>query len=82
MSDGLMKVLVGVLGGALLVLLLFGGLSGGGMTGGYGGPGHMTYGGMMGWGPFGASFSLVPSVALLGLVAALVAWIVRRAQRS
>jgi hypothetical protein len=48
MSD-ILKVILGVLGGAIAVLLLIGGFSGGGM----GGMGSMMSGGMMGGGIFG-----------------------------
>jgi uncharacterized membrane protein len=72
MSDGL-KVLLGVLGRAIVVLLLLGVFSGGGM----GGMGYMMSGGMMGGGIVGMLFMLLFWV----LVIALVVWIVGQSQR-
>lgn len=68
MSDGI-KVALGVLGGALLILVLmvtFGG-------GGFFGPGGMM--GQGGWGAWWILWMLVPLLFLGGLIA-LIAWIV------
>jgi hypothetical protein len=73
MSDGF-KVLLGVLGGAVLVLLLISALGAGGMMGG---TGSMMSGGMMGGGLFGVLFW----VLVIALVVALVVWIVNQTQR-
>ena len=78
MSDSL-KVILGVLGGAIVVLLLFGVFSGsGGM--GYG-MGSMMSGGMMGGGIFGGLFMLLFWVLVIALIVALVVWIVNQTQR-
>jgi hypothetical protein len=77
MSDGL-KVLLGALGGALLVLLLVGGFSGGGGMG-YGimgGMGHMMSGGMI-----GILFMLLFWGLLIALSVLVVIWIVGQSQR-
>lgn len=88
------KLLVGALGGALLVLLLFAAFTGGG-TGGMGpggmGPGmgsrmmqgvsSMMGGGMMGGGAAGSLFTLLFWGLLIALIAVLVAWMVRGSQR-
>ena len=69
MSDGL-KVLLGVLGGAVLVLLFVSTLGGGGMMGG-----------MMGGGLFGILFMLLSWVLVIALIVALVVWIFNQSQR-
>src|SRR5215208_3689253 len=77
MRDGL-KVLMGALGGALLVLLLVAGFSGGGGMG-YGmmgGMGHMMSGGMI-----GALFTLLFWGLLIILIVVVVVWIVGQSQR-
>ena len=82
MSDGL-KVLLGGLGGAVLVLLLVAGFSGGGGMG-YGmmgGMGHMMSGGMMGGGMIGALFMLLFWGPLIALSVVVVVWIVGQSQR-
>ncbi|TCJ16852.1 SHOCT domain-containing protein [Rubrobacter taiwanensis] len=72
MSDAA-KVALGVIGGALAVLLVFALFGGtGGMMGGFGGPG-----GMMGGGGFGAGWMLVPLLFWGGLLV-LIAWAVAR----
>jgi hypothetical protein len=81
MSDGL-KVVLGALGGALLVLLLIGGFSGSGMGYGMmGGMGQMMGGSMMGGGIFGMLFAGLFWVLLLALLVAVVVWIFNQAQR-
>ena len=82
MSDGL-KVLLGALGGALLVLLLVGGFSGvGGMGYGMmGGMGNMMSGGMMGSGMIGALLMLLFWGLLIALIVVVVVWIVGQSQR-
>ena len=77
MSDGL-KVLLGVLGGAVLVLLFVSTLGGGGMMGGMG---SMMSGGMMGGGLFGILFILLSWVLVIALIVALVVWIFNQSQR-
>jgi uncharacterized membrane protein len=77
MSDGL-KVLLGALGGAVLVLLLVPVFGGGGMTGGMG---SMMSGGMMGGGLFGMLFALLFWVLIIALIVALVVWIFNQTQR-
>ena len=72
MSDGL-KVLLGVLGGAVVVLLLVGGFCG---SGGMGGMGTMMSGGI-----FGGLIMLLFWVLVIALIVALVVWIVNQAQR-
>jgi uncharacterized membrane protein len=72
MSDGL-KVLLGVLGGAVLVLLLISVFGGGSMMGGMG---SMMSGSMMGGGLFGGLFMLLFWVLVIALIVALVVWIV------
>jgi len=82
MSGGL-KVLLVALGGAVLVLLLVGGFSGGGGMG-YGmmgGMGHMMSGGMMGGGMIGALFMLLFWGPLIALSVVVVVWIVGQSQR-
>jgi hypothetical protein len=77
MSDGL-KVLLGVLGGAVLVLLLTSVLGGDGMMGGMG---SMMSGSMMGGGLFGTLFVLLFWVLIIALIVALAVWIVNQTQR-
>ena len=72
MSDGL-KILLGALGGAIVVLLFVSVLGGGGMMGGMGS--------MMGGGLFGMLFALLFWVLVIALIAALVVWIVNQTQR-
>jgi uncharacterized membrane protein len=76
MSDGL-KVLLGVLGGAIVVLLLLGLFSGRGM----GGMGSMMSDGMMGGGMLGVLFMLLFWVLVLALIVALVVWIIGQLRR-
>jgi hypothetical protein len=64
-SDGL-KILLGALGGAILVLLFVSTLGGGGMLGG---------------GLLGMLFGLVFWVLVTALIIALVVWIVNQTQR-
>jgi putative membrane protein len=72
MSNGI-KVLLGVLGGAVLVLVLLPVFAGSGL---FGGSSMMGPGGMMGgWGFFGIIWMLVPLLFLGGLVA-LIVWAV------
>jgi|SRR5215204_1670635 len=73
MSSGI-KVLLGVLGGAVMVLVLLTVFAGSGIFGS--GP-KMGQGGMMGggWGLFGIIWMLVPLLFLGGLVA-LIVWAV------
>ena len=73
MSDGL-KILLGALGGAIVVLLFVSVLGGGGMMGTMG---QMMSGSMMGGGLFGMLFW----VLVIALIAALVVWIVNQTQR-
>ena len=81
MSDGL-KVVLGALGGALLVLLLIGGFSGSGMGYGMmGGMGHMMSGSMMGGGIFGMLFAGLFWLLLLAVLVAVVVWIFNQTQR-
>jgi hypothetical protein len=81
MSDGL-KVVLGALGGALLVLLLIGGFSGSGMGYGMmGGMGQMMGGSMMGGGIFGMLFAGLFWLLLLALLVAVVVWIFNQTQR-
>lgn len=75
MSDSL-KVLLGVLGG-VIVLLLLGVFYGGGM----GGMDSMMSGGMMGYGIFGMLFLLLFWVLRIALIAALVVWILGQSPR-
>jgi uncharacterized membrane protein len=77
MSD-VLKVLFGVLGGAILVLLLLGVFSG---NGGIGGMGSMMGGGMMGGGIVGGLFMLLFWVLVIALIVALVVWIFNQTQR-
>jgi putative membrane protein len=69
MSNGI-KVLLGVLGGAVLVLVLLPVFAGSGL---FGGSSMMGPGGMMGgWGFFGILWMLVPLLFLGGLVTVIV----------
>ena len=76
--SNVLKVLLGVLGGAILVLLLVGVFS---SSAGMGGMGSMMSGGMMGDGIFGGLFMLLLWVLVIALIVALVVWIVNQAQR-
>jgi hypothetical protein len=69
MSDGL-KVLLGALGGAVLVLLFISVLGRGGMMGGMG---SMMSGGML--------FALLFWALVTALIVALVIWVVGQTQR-
>jgi uncharacterized membrane protein len=66
------KILLGVLAGAIVVLLFVSTLGGGGMMGGMG---SMMSGGMMGGGLFGMLFALLFWAVLGALLISLVAWI-------
>jgi uncharacterized membrane protein len=77
MSDGL-KILIGFLVGAIVVLLFVSTLGGRGMMGGMG---HMMGGSMMGGGIFGMLFAGLFWVLLLALLVAVVVWIFNQAQR-
>ena len=77
MSDGL-KVLLGVLAGAIVVLLFVTRLGGGGMMGSMG---SMMSGSMMGGGLFGMLFALMFWAVLVTLLIALVLWIFNQSQR-
>jgi uncharacterized membrane protein len=77
MSDGL-KILLGALGGAIVVLLFVSVLGGDGMMGGIG---SMMSGGMMGGGLFGILFVLLFWAVLVALLIALVLWIVNQTQQ-
>jgi len=81
-SDGL-KVLLGAVVGALVVLLLVGGFSGsGGMGYGMmGGMGHMMSGGMMGGGLLGMLFAGLFWILVLALLVGVVVWIFNQTQR-
>jgi hypothetical protein len=68
-SDGL-KVLLGALGGAVLVLLLISVLGRGGMMGGMG---SMMSGGML--------FALLFWALVIALIVALVIWVVGQTRR-
>lgn len=74
MSDGV-KVLLGVLAGAVIVLLFVSTLGGSGMMG------QMMSGSMMGGGLFGMFFTLVFWALVIGLIVALVVWIINQTQR-
>ncbi|HVF00685.1 MAG TPA: hypothetical protein VNA27_05015 [Rubrobacteraceae bacterium] len=76
MNDSL-KVFLGVLGGAVLALLLVAVFSGGGMDD----MGSMVGGGMMGGGMFGALFMLLFWVLVIALVVALITWIVGQSRQ-
>ena len=77
MSDGL-KVLLGALAGAIIVLLFVSRLGGGGMMGTMG---SMMSGGMMGGGLFGMLFALLFWAVLVALLIALVVWIFNQTQQ-
>jgi uncharacterized membrane protein len=72
MSAGL-KVLLGVLAGAIVVLPFVSALGGGSMMGGMGQ--------MMGGGLFGMLFAVLFWVVLVALLIALVVWIVNQTQQ-
>jgi uncharacterized membrane protein len=74
MSDGV-KVLLGVLAGAVIVLSFVSTLGGSGMMG------QMMSGSMMGGGLFGMFFTLVFWALVIGLIVALVVWIINQTQR-
>jgi uncharacterized membrane protein len=74
MSDGL-KILLGTLGGAIVVLLFVSVFSGDGMMG------SMMSGSMIGGGLFGMLFALLFWVLVIALIAALVVWIVNQTQQ-
>jgi hypothetical protein len=76
MSDGL-KIVLGALGGAVLILLLIGGFAGSGM--GYSMMGGM--GQMMGGGLFGMLFAGLFWLLVLALLIAVVVWIFDQTQR-
>ena len=76
MSDNL-KVFLGALGGAVLVLLLVAVFSDGGM----GGMGSMMGSGMLGGGMFGALFMLLFWVLVIALIVALIVWAVGQSRR-
>jgi len=69
--------MLGALGGALVVLLLIGGFSGGGM--GYGMMGGM--GQMMGGGLLGMLFAGLFWLLVLALLVGVVVWIFNQTQR-
>lgn len=82
------KVLLWVLGGALLILLLFAGLMGsmGGMGstmggGMMGGMGAMMGGGMMGGGMIGMLFMLLFWGLVIALLVTLIVWVINQGQR-
>jgi uncharacterized membrane protein len=77
MIDGL-KILLGFLAGAIVVLLFVSTLGGRGMMGGMG---QMMSGGMMGGGLFGMLSAFVFWVLVIALIVALVVWIVNQTQR-
>jgi uncharacterized membrane protein len=77
MSDGL-KILLGALGGAIVVLLFVSVLGGGGMMGTMG---QMMSGSMMGGGLFGMLFALLFWAVIVALLIALVLWIVNQTQQ-
>jgi uncharacterized membrane protein len=77
MSDGL-KILLGALGGAIIVLLFVSTFGGGGKMDGMG---SMMSGSMMGDGLFGILFVLLFWAVLVVLLIALVLWIVNQTQQ-
>src|SRR5215213_7020861 len=77
MSDSL-KVLLGILIGAIVVLLFVSTLGGGTMMGGMG---SMMGGSMMGGGLLGMQFALLFWAVLVALLVALVLWIVNQTQQ-
>jgi hypothetical protein len=77
MSDGL-KILLGALGGAIIVLLFVSTFGGGGKMDGMG---SMMSGSMMGDGLFGILFVLLFWAVLVALLIALVLWIVNQTQQ-
>jgi uncharacterized membrane protein len=72
------KILLGVLAGAIIVLLFVSTLGGGGMMGGMG---SMMSGGMMGGGLFGMLFALLFWAVLVALLIALIVWIFNQSQQ-
>ena len=77
MSDSL-KVVLGALVGAIVVLLFVSTLGGGSMMGGMG---SMMGGSMMGGGLLGMLFALLFWAALVALLIALVLWIANQTQQ-
>ena len=77
MSDGL-KILLGALGGAIVVLFFVSVLGGGGLMGTMG---QMMSGSMMGGGLFGILFALLFWAVLVALLIAIVLWIVNQTQQ-
>jgi hypothetical protein len=64
-----LKVVLGVLGGAVSMLLLFAAFTGGGM------------GQMMGGGMFGMLFALLVWFLVIALLVVLIVWIIQQIQR-
>jgi uncharacterized membrane protein len=77
MSDGL-KILLGALGGAIIVLLFVSTFGGGGKMDGMG---SMMSGSMMGGGLFSILFALLFWAVLVAFLIALVLWIVNQTQQ-
>ena len=77
MSDGL-KILLGFLVGAIVVLLFVSTLGGRGMMGGMG---SMMSGSMMSGGLFGMLSAFVFWVLVIALIIVLVVWIFNQTQR-
>jgi hypothetical protein len=77
MSDSL-KVLLGTLVGAIVILLFVSTLGRGGMMGGMG---SMMGGSMIGGGLLGMPFALLFWAALVALLIALVLWITNQTQQ-
>lgn len=76
MSSNL-KTILAVIGGAIVLLLLFAALAGGGM----GGMGGMMGGGMMGGGMIGMLFMLLFWLLVIALIVVLIVWVVQQIQR-
>ncbi len=72
-----MKLLLGVLGGTLVIMLLLANVFGGSMHG----MGMMMDGGMMGGAMFGMLFMMLFWVLVLTLLVLLVVWVVNQTQR-
>jgi len=77
MDDGL-KILLGFLTGAIVILLFVSAFGGGTIMGGMG---SMMSGSMMGGGLFGMLFGLVFWVLVIALIVGLVVWIVNQTQQ-
>ena len=75
--DKNIKILLGVLGGTLLVMLLLARVFGGGMQG----MDMLMHGGMMGGAMFGMLLMMLFWVLVLTLVVLLVVWVVNQTQR-